>query len=267
MSWDGLLGEGVRYSPSPVESDRFRMSFARVVVGDQVSGAAEVADDLARILAESDDDLLVVRYPARLASLGAVASASPRRILPADVLTYWEVAAADLRLDPEAAAAAGCLVTVPTVADEDSLAALDAVVADSFRGYGNHYTANPALDADLALAGYQDWARRTFEARPDDVVLLSQAEGVDPSRVVGVATLSQSPDGRDLEILLAGLVGDSQGQGLYGHLLGGVGDLARRRGAERVIISTQVHNIRVQRAWARHGFKPYAAVTTLHAMR
>lgn len=273
MSWEGLTGAGVSYSPSRIESERFGMLIARVVVGDEVGGADEVADDLARVLGESDDDLLVVRWPARLATLGAVAAGTPRRILPADVLTYWEAPADALRLDAEAAGRAGCRVRVPQEADERSLAALDAVVADSFRGYGNHYTANPALDPELALLGYQDWSRRSLLANPGDVVLLEHVdvehaavEHPQPD-VVGVATLAQSQDGHDLEILLAGLVGGSQGQGWYSHLLGGVGDAARRRGASRVVISTQVHNIRVQRAWARAGFKPYAAVTTVHAMR
>ena len=40
-----------------------------------------------------------------------------------------------------------------------------------------------------------------------------------------------------------------------------------RRGLPRVIISTQVSNVRVQRAWVRAGMKPFAAVTTLHVAR
>lgn len=261
MSWEDLSGGGVRHSPSPLESARFGLGVARVVVGDDVPTAADAADDLTRILSTAPEPLLIVRYPARLAALGAAAAASNRRILPTDVLTYWEIPAGQLRLDETVAAADGCVVRVPERAGERELQALDAVVVDSFRGYGNHYTANPMLDAALALEGYREWATRSLRDNPADVVLLEQN-----SQVVGVATLEQSPDGDDLEILLAGLVGNAQGRGWYAHLLGGIGQVARQRGCARVVISTQVHNVRVQRAWARAGFKPYAAVTTLHAV-
>ena len=263
MSWDALQGDAVTCHDSALESERFGLSVGRVVVGQQ----ADEASAAARLTALLDDaeephELLVVRWPTHMVTLGAAAAASRRAIIPADVLMYWETPAGALRPDPTALAEHGLRTAVPATADDDSRAALERVVRDSFRDYGNHYTANPRLDRDLALAGYLDWATRSLAEDPQDVVLLLHDD-----RAVGVATLAVGAGGRDLEILLAGLTGDTQGQGWYHHLLGGIGEQARARGCERIIISTQAHNLRVQRAWARAGLRPFGAVTTVHAMR
>lgn len=261
MSWDALQGATVTRAGSTVESDRFGLTIGRVVVGDECP-EPQASQALGTVLEQSPEELLVVRWPTRLVALGAVAAASSRAIIPADVLTYWEVPVSDLQPEPAALARDDLRVDVPSEADDASRAALESVVRDSFTGYGNHYTANPRLDRDLALTGYLDWARRALDENPRDVVLLQHRD-----EPIGVATLTTGGDGQDLEILLAGLTGSTQGQGWYRHLLAGVGDQARARGCSRVIISTQAHNIRVQRAWARSGFRPFGAVTTVHAMR
>jgi RimJ/RimL family protein N-acetyltransferase len=69
------------------------------------------------------------------------------------------------------------------------------------------------------------------------------------------------------EILLAGLVPAAQGRRLYGDLLLAVERAAGEAGRERLVISTQVQNVRVQRAWARFGMRPFAAVETVHLVR
>nr|BFE86349.1 hypothetical protein GCM10020093_089500 [Planobispora longispora] len=74
-------------------------------------------------------------------------------------------------------------------------------------------------------------------------------------------------DGDRTEILLAGVVPAAQGRGLYTHLLGAVEERALGRGSAEVVISTQEHNTRVQRAWTRYGFQPSHAVVTVHAVR
>jgi hypothetical protein len=88
-----------------------------------------------------------------------------------------------------------------------------------------------------------------------------EADGV----VVGVATASSAES--EWEIELAGIVPDRQRGGLYAHLLRGIHDGARHAGADRVVISTQSHNIGVQRAWARLGYEPIDAIETVHLVR
>ena len=42
---------------------------------------------------------------------------------------------------------------------------------------------------------------------------------------------------------------------------------ARKRGIERIELSTQAQNIAVQRAWAGLGFKPIRPLDTTHLVR
>jgi GNAT superfamily N-acetyltransferase len=265
VAWDDLTGAGVHLSSSPIETTRFGVSIGRLSVGwDLPTGGTAheaAASALADALDRSPDDVVVVRYPAHLVRLGAVVAGSGRDIIPAGALTYWGAEAkgiprtTDDNLDVvPAASLSGSAADVGRV--------LDDVIADSFAGYGNHYLANPLLDRNAGLAGYQDWARRSLRGDRDALVLL--AAGVP----IGMATLVGSGDGRShLEVLLAGMVTAAQGRGQYSVLLAACAAEAHRRGLSRLIISTQVHNVRVQRAWVRLGLSPFAAIETVHAVR
>jgi len=256
VTWLDLHGNAVTVSPSPLETDRFGVSMARVVVGldavwDQRLEAAFTAA-IAR-----DEDVLVVRWASGLAECGAALAAAGRDVVPADTLVYWEVAAD--RLAVVGRDLADDLRVRRATIDPDDL---DRLVARVFDGYVNHYTANPLLEPDLALEGYVDWVRRTAQADPDSLGVLAHGE-----RSVGVATWFVDPGGEVVEILLAGLVPGARGHGWYAALLAEVGRVATELDVPRVVISTQAANVAVQRAWVSAGFKPLAAVTTAHAVR
>ena len=255
MSWPDLQGNCVVVSPSPVESDRFGHTMARVVVGQQAVWDDGLGRRLAAV-AERDEEILVARWPVAMAECGA-ALAARRDVIPADTLIYWEVPSTDL-----AASAANMPAGMDVQgAEHVPVAVLADVVGRAFAGYVNHYAANPLLDPELALEGYVDWVRRTVEKSPGSAaVLLFDQE------VVGMATWDEQPDSV-LEILLAGLVPEAQGRRWYGFMLAEIGRTAVERDLRRVIISTQASTIAVQRAWARAGFVPMAAVTTVHAVR
>ena len=261
MSWESLTGHGIAYQASEADSRRFGLSVARVTVGwDHDNAAAELTE----VLRDAPEDLLIVRWPSHDLTLGSAAARSGRVLIPADVLTYWESPAG--RMDDRAARASSSeteLTCTPASAyPGDPRAAITAIVEDSFAAYGNHYRANPALDPGLALQGYVEWATNTWAQNPDDVLILAHG-----GEAVGVATLAQDSTGQDLEILLAGIVSGHQSKGWYGTLLEAVDRAAVERSCARVIISTQAHNVRVQRAWARLGMRPFAAITTVHAVR
>jgi hypothetical protein len=46
-----------------------------------------------------------------------------------------------------------------------------------------------------------------------------------------------------------------------------VEDQAADTGVSQVLISTQGHNVRVQRAWSRYGLEPVATFVTVHLVR
>lgn len=258
MSWASFATDGLDLRPSPLESARFGISVSRLTVGWEADERA-AATFVGQSLASAPEQLLIARWPTHLSSLAAVAAASPRRVLVADVLVYWE-APPERVLELTPVARRELSVSPASSEDGGDAALLEELVRDSFQRYGNHYLANPDLDPAAALDGYVEWAQAALSRRADNVLLLREER-----RAVGLATLTQGSDDDDLEVELAGLRGNGQGRGLYAHLLRACAEEARRRGSRRLLISTQVQNVRVQRAWARAGLVPFAALSTAHA--
>lgn len=260
MTWEALALDTVSYAASRLESARFHRTIARLSVGWGAEEAA-AAESVARTMQSAHESLLIVRWPTHMFAVAAAVASSKRSVLVTDILTYWEGSPDAMVASDRSGLQQLRLVLASTHRGEADAVVAD-VVRDSFNAYGNHYRANPDLDQDAALAGYVEWAQSSLRREAADVLFL-----VDGAQVIGLATLSISADGHDLEIELAGVLTSHQGRGLYAHLLLGCAEEARRRSCRRLLISTQVHNSRVQRSWARSGMVPYAAFTTAHASR
>ncbi|MGP7960243.1 GNAT family N-acetyltransferase [Sanguibacter sp. A247] len=204
-----------------------------------------------------DEEIIVVRFDASRRDIGAALARTGRVVLPAGTLTYWERPSSLGELEVPEHSLRVVEASEPGAPSEDEL---DLVVGDSFAAYGNHYSANPLLDAAAALAGYQEWARRSLETPDHEVAFL-----FDSDDLIGAATVHITPE--HAEILLAGLIRAAQGRGAYRALLSWCVATAARHDVSKLIISTQADNVRVQRAWARAGFVPFAAVETAHLVR
>lgn len=250
MSWSDLVGDGpVTRRASAVDSARFGMSVDRVLV--PVGGG----DPLPAVL-DSTADVVIVRFPAHATGVFARLLQPSHHVIHADTLMYWHLQVGqgqrpDARCGLTSRTSSGPPNSIPPET-------VNALVADVFAGYGNHYSANPLFAADKILAGYQEWARHAVTS--GTVVVLSES-GED----VAFATLSLS--GRDVEIELAGVGATRQGTGIYPHLLAAVESEAIERCADQILISTQAHNTIAQRALARFGFLPLQTFTTVHVVR
>jgi ribosomal protein S18 acetylase RimI-like enzyme len=245
MTWLELTRPGpVVRRRSQVDSDRFGFPVDRVTT--PVGGP-----DPVEAVLDSDADVVIVRFPATMTGVSADLVRRGLRVLPADTLVYWHLDVADARL-PDRRDDLGARTL--TRSDETTDALVDDLVADIFAGYGNHYVANPAFHPALVLAGYQQWARGAVEH--GGTVVVSEG-GSD----VALATLDVNQS--LVEIELAGVATRHQGRGIYPHVLAAV---VARTNAREVVISTQAHNAGVQRAWARFGFLPAQAFTTLHVL-
>ena len=252
MSWDQLLAPGVVVRDSPVETDRFGCSIERVTIGP---GSVDV-DRLLTVIQDLSADVLIVRYDAARLELASTFARSDRAVVPAGTLMYWDKPVS-VAVPP---APSNLEVLSADTLDLETVSALvREIIRASFRDYGNHYTANPLLDPSAALTGYEDWAVRSLRGDPGNVLVM-----MDRGEPIGLATLEPGADAGHLEILLAGLVPAAQGKRLYGTLLSACESVAAARGAHRLVISTQIHNVRVQRAWARHRLRPFAAIETVH---
>ncbi|WP_433240086.1 GNAT family N-acetyltransferase [Streptosporangium sp. CA-135522] len=201
---------------------------------------------------ESSADVVVLRYPAEHVGWFAELTALGRTAVLADSLVYWQ-----LRVGEGRAPEPSRDLRTTAAPGPDAVRAL---VSDIFAAYGNHYLANPLFDIGRALTGYQEWAMKS--AADGGCLAL---RGLDTENLLGLATLDQ--EGPRTEILLAGVVSQAQGRGLYSHLLKAVEDRTLARGGTGVVISTQGHNTRVQRAWARYGFEPVQTFLTVHLIQ
>jgi GNAT superfamily N-acetyltransferase len=245
MGWHDALQAGeLVAAPSAYESKRFGVSVDRMTVS---AAAGTPLREVLTAVERSEADVVVLRYPAREIGWFAALAVGERTALLADSLVYWSLPA---RKGRRPAPLAGFTAGLETAIEDDLV---DDLVGDIFGDYGNHYCANPLFDRGLALAGYQEWARRSI-AEAGAVVL----RGPD-RRVLGLATVDHGPSWTEIE--LAGVVPAEQGRGRYAHLLAAVEDAST---ASRDVITTQGHNTGVQRAWARYGFEPVHTLLTVH---
>lgn len=246
MRGDGI---NVRTEAAPLESARFGCSVERLTVQADPPASFPMVRDA---VLGSAGDVIVLRYPARHVDWFAKLTALGRTAIYADSLAYWR-----LRTGEGSAPESSPDLRTTRIGDP---AAVRALVSGIFAGYRNHYLANPLFGAPDALAGYQEWALTSAAARNCLVLWSPRTDAY-----LGLATLDE--DGPRTEILLAGVVPQARGRGLYAHLLKGIEERALARAAKEIVISTQAHNTRVQRAWARYGFEPMSAVVTVHLVR
>lgn len=132
--------------------------------------------------------------------------------------------------------------------------------SESFAGYFGHYHADPRLDRRQCDATYVDWAYRSSvstDHRND--VLVGELGG----RIVAFATMRlNNPE--ESEGVLFGVTPEAQGKGLYRSLMSAGMQWSKVRGALRMVVSTQIVNIAVQKVWVRLGFEPSKSYYTFH---
>jgi len=253
-------------APSDSESDAFGFEVARLSIGGNwhrdAGSSNALVSNVIEVLDAEPVDTVIIRFPSDFVALASLAETATRRLHHAGTLVYWE----DPLVNDGPSSPKGRLEISPSGTEPTSAFVADAValIADSFAGYVNHYSYNGRIPNDVAQAGYVDWTRRTI-ADPSGIGVVVH----DETGPVAVATvrLHTDDEGTVAEVELAGVVRARQGSGWYATLWSGIREAVSAAGASRLIISTQVSNVRVQRAWARLGMVPLAAFDTVHAER
>ncbi len=236
---------------SPSESARFGLHVGRLVIssGQRVDSAA-----IDRAVTSAELDVIVLRYPAVEVQLFAELSAlSGFETLYADTLLHWEWRHVPGHT-PHPVGASLRLTTVSADRVGD-------IVRTVFADYPNHYAANPLLGRAAALDGYVEWATTSVSSGDAIAHLLIDADGGS----VGFAVVDRSAALPD--VLLAGIEPAHRGRGRYGDLIRAVMHAEVGAGSTGLTISTQAHHVTVMAAWARLGWLPLRAVTTVHLVR
>lgn len=150
-------------------------------------------------------------------------------------------------------------VAIRQARPEDSAAVAD-IARASFSNYLGHFHADPRLDPASADAAYVDWARSSVSNQSDT----DQAKVlIHDDRIAGFLTTRRNSRA-EFEIVLNAVHPDCQGRGHYERLLHDAVVRGHDEGAERIIVSTQLDNFRVQRIWSKVGFRLARARHTFH---
>lgn len=140
--------------------------------------------------------------------------------------------------------------------DEDGV---QQVAEQAFQGYLGHYHADPRLDPARVAEVYPSWALRSCQSRE----VAGQVLIADDGAVAGFATLRMNAASEGEGVLFA-VAPRAQGRGVYrAFMLEGM-RWCRASGATRMVVSTQLTHVAVQRVWVRLGFELERSSHTYH---
>lgn len=162
-----------------------------------------------------------------------------------DCLTYWTGKAKHTAAAPPV----GYSVRPIEPGDESDVRAL---ATAAFTGYKSHYTADSRIDPKVVLEIYADWS-----ASAKDGVIVECNDVA-----VAYGTFGEY-DGHS-ELVMGGVDSAHSGRGIYRMLVERTMRWGLNKGLEKIRISTQVHNLSVQRVWASLGLMPQKHVFTMH---
>lgn len=140
---------------------------------------------------------------------------------------------------------------------EADIPQLEETVSTVFDGYVNHYSSNPLLDPKLILEGQVEWAVSLVK-RDDCAVFLPKIGG----KIVGF--FIHRYDENTIEYVLGGVTPEARGQGVYYKSMKHIINVALARNCQKMLSSTQAHNLAIQRAWIREGLTLEKALLTFH---
>jgi len=171
-----------------------------------------------------------------------------------DTLLYYQC---DMPAAPKFLVSPGILVRPFCYGEEEEVKNL---AAESFRGYIGHYHADPRLDRDKCDETYASWAYLSCtQGGFTDQVLVAEWDG----SLAGFVSLKiNTPE--EGQIVLNAVHPAVKGFGVYSMLISTAKTWFFKRGIKRIITSTQLPNMAVQKVWVRQGFWLTHATYTFH---
>ncbi len=233
----------------PTEVARFgrRIARMRIDAGDDAVTAAGITG-----LCQAERvEMLTVRIPTDRLRLVQDLEAVGFQLM--DCLVYYEAEIVSV-VAPEPRG-----FTLREIADGDTEQVCE-VAGVCFSEYFSHYHADRRFDRVKIAEGFIDWARRScIDRTVAATVFLAVADG----RIAGFATMRRNSEAEG-EGVLFGVHPDFAGLGIYGALIERGKQWCQDNGMDRMIVSTQLDNLRVQRSWCNRGFRMFQSFFTFH---
>jgi GNAT superfamily N-acetyltransferase len=232
---------------SEIDFERFGVVTAKASFesSEEISGALEWCN-------ENQVEMLIVRCPT--SDVNLVQNLERDRFLLTDTLVYYRKKAVET-----------APLVLPTgytwrFAQKEDAEKVEALAAQTFKGYTGHYHADSRLSPEDADLVYSSWAANSCRDKnvADAVILIERDK-----EIAAFATLKRV-ENYMFEGVLFGVSPAHQGKSLYGALM----QLAQRWGSEsgmsQMLVSTQITNLAVQKVWCRQGFEPFKSSYTFH---
>jgi ribosomal protein S18 acetylase RimI-like enzyme len=136
---------------------------------------------------------------------------------------------------------------------------LEALINNIFQGYQNHYHSNPLFSSVDLAKGYLEWCW-PFLTEADKICLILMEDGIP----AGFLAARLYPEQAYADIILNGVLKSFEGRGYYSFLLRELMAILADSGFERVVVSTQLNNQRVQSVWTKEGLILRQSFYTFH---
>jgi GNAT superfamily N-acetyltransferase len=234
-----------------IESERARFGYRMARLNLDSTCIPTDAERIVEKCRSSGVEMLTLRVPTDKIALVQALEALEFRSM--DCLVYYECPLEGL-----------LPVKPPTVkirqATGDDSSAVAEIARLCFADYFSHYHADLRLDRVKVSEAYIDWAQRSCtDPETGSCVFLPIVGGT----VAGFIVLRQNSSTEGEGVLNAVHPGFA-GAGIYGQLITRSKDWCRDNGMKRMVISTQIENLKVQRTWSNRGFRLYKSYYTLH---
>ncbi len=253
------------WGPSELDSDRFHVNVIKAHLREDSS-----LQELEAYCCEVGADLAIVRTAAENLSICGELQRIGYRIM--DTLVYCHATRLSQLNILKRGSADRVHHNVRTI-DRNDIFGVKEVAKNSYYGYRGHYQADERLDKRLSDDVYLDWASRScmdvLDARKSNIdkkftATTNEVFVVEIDKeIMAFMTMRYAGDDSG-EAVLSGVHPRAQGKGIYQALIEEGMNWCRQRGRERMIVSTQIVNIAVQKVWARCGFEPFQYIYTFH---
>lgn len=232
---------------SPIDRERFGYVTARAFANEP--GDAATCD---AFCADNGVQLLIVRC-----STNAMATVHAFEDAGARVMDCMVRYRCDLRKHPVQDTRGVDWIRGAQPADAEEIAR---IAARAFAGYEGHYHADPRLRREDAAETYRDWAARScVDSNLAEQIFVA---GIGET-IAGFVTLRRNSEA-EMEAVLLAIAPEAQGSGVPYAMGIKVLRWAADVGARRLIVTTQVNNVAMQRTLGRHHFEVASSTFTLH---
>lgn len=227
--------ENIKFSEK--ESSRFNLNVHRGNLNElNVS-------ELKKYIISNNVDILILRLPSFTISTHAKLNSLGFDIIHADSLVYYKANLETIKIN----FLKNNLNFIQI--DNTNINILDDIIPIIFDNYQNHYFSNPFINKKKILEGYIEWAK-SYSNNEKGISWLVYYE----NEVAGFATCSLNEQEKKCEGILLGVMPNFSGRGIYTDIIRFTQKFFKEKGYTKMLISTQLQNITVQKVWIREGF-------------